>query len=115
MRKGTFVVNTSRGGVLDLDALDEALRSGHLGGAAVDVYHPEPPTGHPILENPKAILTPHVAGITLEATARMTISAVEQIALALSGTLPPFAMDPSAWDGPASRRPSRSGTLQPVS
>jgi (S)-sulfolactate dehydrogenase len=69
---GAWVVDTSRGGVTDLDALAEALRSGHLGGAAIDVFPDEPP-GPEILGTldgvPHLILTPHVAGVTEESNA----------------------------------------------
>jgi phosphoglycerate dehydrogenase-like enzyme len=105
LRRGAYVVNTSRGGVLDLDAIDEALRSGHLAGAGIDVYDPEPPLGHPILTNPRATLSSHTAGITREATARMTASAVEQILAALTGTMPRYPMNEDAWEGVRSRRP----------
>lgn len=74
MKRGSFLVNTSRGNVVDLDGLAEAIRSGHLGGCAVDVF-PEEPTsnGHAVfmdcrLRNlPNTILTPHIGGSTEEA------------------------------------------------
>ena len=108
LRPGTFVVNTSRGGVVDLDALDAAVRSGHVPGAGLDVFNPEPPNGHPILENRRVILSPHIAGITVEATARMTASAVEQLDVALTGAMPRFPMNPQAWESSNSRRPRAS-------
>jgi D-3-phosphoglycerate dehydrogenase len=106
LKPGAFVVNTSRGGVLDLDALDEALRTGQVAGAGLDVYEPEPPTGHPILQNPALTVSPHIAGITVETTARMTSSAVEQVVTALAGIMPRYPMNAEAWSGPASRRPN---------
>ena len=69
---GAWVVDTSRGGVTDLDAVAEALRSGHLGGAAIDVFPDEPPGRETlaVLEGvPRLILTPHVAGVTEESNA----------------------------------------------
>jgi phosphoglycerate dehydrogenase-like enzyme len=105
--KGAIVVNTSRGGVLDLDALAKALASGHLMGAGLDVYEPEPlPAGHPLLSNPNVILTPHTAGLTAETNVRTTRSAVEQVLAALAGEMPPYPKNRHAWEGPRSRRRS---------
>src|SRR3546814_7605938 len=72
MRPGTHLINASRGSVVDIDALAEALRSGHLAGAAVDVFPSEPKGNEDPLESPllgldNVILTPHVGGSTLEA------------------------------------------------
>ncbi len=72
MRKGSVLLNLSRGHVVDLDALKEALDSGHLRGAALDVFPDEParngdPFRHPLRENPRLLLTPHIGGSTLEA------------------------------------------------
>jgi len=72
MKKGAHLINASRGTVVDIDALAEALRSGHLGGAAVDVFPVEPKGNGDVFVSPLAgldqvILTPHVGGSTLEA------------------------------------------------
>ncbi|MFC3715869.1 phosphoglycerate dehydrogenase [Luteimonas soli] len=72
MRPGTHLINASRGSVVDIDALADALRSGHLAGAAVDVFPSEPkgnedPFESPLLGLDNVILTPHVGGSTLEA------------------------------------------------
>ncbi len=66
MKRGAFIVNTSRGGVVDEESLTSALKEGRLGGAALDVFEKEPPTGA-ILSAPNVILTPHIGGQTLEA------------------------------------------------
>ncbi len=66
MKKSAFLVNTSRGGVIDEHALTESLKQGKLAGAALDVFEREPPTGE-ILTAPNAILTPHIGGQTAEA------------------------------------------------
>jgi phosphoglycerate dehydrogenase-like enzyme len=68
MRPGALFVNTSRGETYDMDALYTALRSGHLGGAGLDVFDPEPPPPeHPLLQLPNVICTPHMATGTVEA------------------------------------------------
>ena len=66
MKKGAVLVNTSRGGVVDEEALAEALKEGRLGGAALDVFEKEPPSGA-IMGAPNTILTPHIGGQTEEA------------------------------------------------
>lgn len=66
MKAGAVLVNTSRGGVVDEEALAEALNQGRIGGAALDVFEKEPPTGA-ILTAKNAILTPHIGGQTTEA------------------------------------------------
>jgi D-3-phosphoglycerate dehydrogenase / 2-oxoglutarate reductase len=66
MKPGAYLINTSRGGVIDEAALASALNEGKLAGAALDVFETEPPTG-PILEAPNTILTPHIGGQTEEA------------------------------------------------
>jgi phosphoglycerate dehydrogenase-like enzyme len=68
MKPGALFVNTARGGTYDMDALYQALKSGHLGGAGLDVFNPQPPPpGHPILQLPNVICTPHMATGTVEA------------------------------------------------
>ena len=68
MKPTAFLINTSRGGVIDEDALAAALAGGRIGGAALDVFEKEPPTGA-ILSAPNTILTPHIGGQTEEAQA----------------------------------------------
>jgi len=68
MRKGALFINTGRGGTYDMDALYASLDSGHLGGAGLDVFNPEPPPqDHPILQLPNVISTPHMATGTVDA------------------------------------------------
>jgi len=66
MKKGAYLINTSRGGVVDEESLVWALREGRIGGAALDVFEHEPPSGS-ILTAPNCILTPHIGGQTEEA------------------------------------------------
>ena len=78
MRKGAVLINSARGGVVDEEALAQALIDGHLGGAAIDVYAKEPlPAATPLARAVEAgvgnlVLTPHIAGLTLEANTRVS-------------------------------------------
>lgn len=86
MRPGAFVVNTSRGAVIDTDALVEALRSGQVGGAALDVFDPEPPPpDSPLRTLPNVLLTPHVAFYSEDAIANLQRLAAEEADRALAG------------------------------
>ena len=78
MRKGSFVVNVSRGELVDERALFEALKSNHLAGAALDVFPKEPYDG-PLCELDNIVLTPHVATFTRESRVQMEVEAVENL------------------------------------
>jgi D-3-phosphoglycerate dehydrogenase len=80
MPTGSYLVNTSRGGLVDLDALLEALESGRLAGVALDVLPQEPPpSDHPVLTHPRALITPHVAWYSAEAEMELRRKAVQNI------------------------------------
>jgi D-3-phosphoglycerate dehydrogenase len=80
MRKGTFLVNTARGGIVDEPALHQALTSGHLAGAALDVFEREPvDPANPLLKLPNTLYAPHMAGVTREALDRMGMAAVQNL------------------------------------
>jgi len=78
MKKTAFLINTSRGGVIDEAALAAALQGGAIAGAALDVFEKEPPAG-PILTAPNTILTPHIGGQTEEAQTSAIIVAGEKV------------------------------------
>lgn len=89
MKPGALLVNVSRGPVVDDAALIEALRSGHIGGAALDVFTTQPlPSDHPYLQFDNVIVTPHMAGITDESMMRMGVGAASEAIRVLKGELP---------------------------
>lgn len=86
MRPGAVLINTSRGGIVDETALAVALRGGHLGGAALDVFEQEPlSAGGPLAGAPNLILTPHIAGLTREANTRVSDMVAAGVTIALTG------------------------------
>lgn len=92
LRPGTFLVNTSRGGVVDEDAMVAVLKSGHLAGAVVDVFNQEPLTAdNPFVGVPNLIVTPHVAGHTEEASVRVGKRIVAGVRQVLAGSDPGYA------------------------
>jgi (S)-sulfolactate dehydrogenase len=85
MKPGAVLINTSRGGIVDEAALAAALRTGRLGGAAVDVFAQEPlPAGSPLADAPNLLLTPHIAGLTFESNERVSSMVAERVARFLS-------------------------------
>ena len=87
MRNGAVLINTSRGGIVDEQALAEALISGHLGGAAIDVFEQEPLPANSALSNaPRTILTPHIAGVTVESNTKVSALIAERVAAYLRKT-----------------------------
>ena len=103
MKKGAIFITTARGGIHDEQALVEALRSGHLSAAGVDVWDREPPPlDHPLLAMDNVYATIHTAGVTHECRRDVAALSAEQIALLLQGGRPPPRVNPQV--GPAAEQ-----------
>jgi D-3-phosphoglycerate dehydrogenase len=89
MKRGAYIVNTTRGQVLDYDALYDALVSGQLKGAALDTFDPEPPpSDSPLLQLPNVTLSPHIAGASIYSITKAATMIAEDIARILDGQPP---------------------------
>ena len=95
MRRRPVIVNTSRGGLVDLDALTRALDDGVVAAAALDVTEPEPlPANHPLRRHPAAVITPHMSFYSAEAQDELQRRAVEEVVRALTGRPPRCPVNP---------------------
>jgi len=93
MKPGALLLNVARGGIVDEAAVAEALRSGHLGGAGIDVFEQEPPVGSPLLEAPSTLLTPHLGASTAEAQVLVAEEVAGQVLDVLDGRSARYAVN----------------------
>ncbi len=107
MRDGVRLLNVARGGLIDEQALKDALDSGKVAGAAIDVFKSEPMTEHPLFAYPNVVVTPHLGASTAEATDRAGYQSAEQVVAALTGgvvstavNIPAIAAEDMATLGP---------------
>lgn len=95
MKPTAYLINTSRGGLIDATALWDALQAGKLAGAALDVFEPEPPDlNEPLYRDERVIVTPHAAFVSAESLEQMRRQAMEQVVQALRGERPNNLINP---------------------
>lgn len=95
---GVRIINVARGGIVNEADLAEAIRNGHVQGAALDVFEKEPTTESPLFELPSVVVVPHLGASTVEAQDKAGITIAEQVELALAGDFVPFAVNVAAGD-----------------
>ena len=93
MKDGVYLVNTARGGIYDMQALADAVKSGKVAGAGIDVYEKEPCTESPLHDLEQVILTPHLGASTKEAQARAGMQIAEDVLMGLEGKMVPTAVN----------------------
>jgi D-3-phosphoglycerate dehydrogenase len=99
MRPSAFLINTARGGIVDEDALAEALTNGQIAGAGIDVWTTEPPPlDHRLLTFNNVIATYHTAGVTVDSRHAMAQWNAEQLVQIFQGKRPPRLINPEAWE-----------------
>ncbi len=104
-KPGMRIVNTSRGGIVDEEALAGAVADGRIGGAALDVFVEEPTTASPLFHLDRVVVTPHLGASTREAQDKAGLDIAEQVGLALAGEFVPFAVNVSAAEADEAVRP----------
>jgi phosphoglycerate dehydrogenase-like enzyme len=99
MKPSSFLINTSRGTMVDEEALLIALQQGKIAGAALDVFEKEPPDlNHPFFGFPNVIATPHVAGMTKESVVRLSTTVAQGVLDVLQGRRPKYVFNPEVYE-----------------
>ena len=104
-KPGLRLLNSARGGIVDEEALAEAVRRGQVAGAGIDVFAQEPTTSSPLFELDPVVVTPHLGASTREAQDKAGVTIAEQVLLALDGEFVPFAVNVSAAEASETVRP----------
>ena len=99
MKPSAVLVNTSRGPVVDETALADALRSGEIFAAGLDVFEKEPEVAAALLELENAVVIPHLGSATVDTRDAMGNLAVDNVFAALDGSKPPTLLNPDAFSG----------------
>jgi glyoxylate reductase len=97
MKRTGYLINTARGPVVDEKALVQALKSGRIAGAGIDVYEDEPAMAPGLADCTNAVLLPHLGSATLGTRAEMSRIAAENLVAALEGRRPPHLLNPNVW------------------
>jgi glyoxylate reductase len=114
MKPSAFFINTARGRIVDEPALIDALRSGEIAGAGLDVYWNEPPVSEPapspeLFEFDNVVLTPHIGSATHEAREAMALAVVDNLKAMIAGERAPNVVNPEVYGEPAAEQPDRLG------
>ncbi|HUZ10775.1 MAG TPA: phosphoglycerate dehydrogenase [Acidimicrobiales bacterium] len=104
-KPGVRIINTARGGIIDEEALADAIRDGHVQGAGLDVFAKEPTTESPLFELQSVVVAPHLGASTVEAQDKAGVTIAEQVLLALAGDFVPYAVNVAATDVSETVRP----------
>ena len=100
MKQGSYLINASRGPVIDEQALIKLLQGGHFAGAGLDVFDPEPPEpDNPLLKMTNVVVTPHIASGTDQGISAMMHGTADQVIQVLNGERPPNMLNPDVWPG----------------
>ena len=100
MKPTAYLINTSRGGLIDEEALWDALQGNRLAGAALDVFEPEPPDlSRPLFQDERVIVTPHAAFVSEQSVRQLRVQAMEQVVAVLEGRRPNNVLNPQIYSG----------------
>jgi D-3-phosphoglycerate dehydrogenase len=100
MAKGSYLINASRGPVVDEAALIRLLQEGHFAAVGLDVFDPEPPhPDNPLLQMRNVVVTPHIASSTDKGISAMMHGVADQVIQVLAGQRPPYLLNPEVWPG----------------
>ena len=97
MKPGAFLINAARGGIVSEVDLYQALKSGVIAGAGIDVFEQEPPSDSPMLELDNVVLSPHTAAFTQEALNNMSTGVVDQLIDFFQGKRPVHTVNPEVF------------------